>query len=166
MPKNTKFENMFRRSDSGERTAQLLKDLQALPLQEKIQITAARIMEFVNAAGGPDNVVVSYSGGKDSTVLLHIARTLYPTIKAVYSDTGLEYPEVRLMARNAGADIVRPKMSFPEVVTEYGYPLIGKEVAEAIYYARKVRNAPDSERERERENTAAQTNRAYRDEDS
>lgn len=137
-----KFDGLFKR-DNSIHTPEKLKELQAYPLEEKIQITAARIMEFVQSAGGPDNVVVSYSGGKDSTVLLHICRTLYPTIRAVYSDTGLEYPEVRLMAKNAGADIVRPKMSFPEVITQYGYPIIGKEVAEAIYYARRVRNAPE-----------------------
>jgi 3'-phosphoadenosine 5'-phosphosulfate sulfotransferase (PAPS reductase)/FAD synthetase len=40
-------------------------------------------------------VYISFSGGKDSTVLLHIARTLYPDIECVFCDTGLEYPEVR-----------------------------------------------------------------------
>ena len=37
-------------------------------------------------------------------------------------------------------------MRFDEVISKYGYPLIGKEVAEAIYYARRL------SREREREN--------------
>ena len=40
-------------------------------------------------------IYISFSGGKDSTVLLDIARQVYPDIKAVYVDTGLEYPEVR-----------------------------------------------------------------------
>lgn len=133
-----------------------LKELQALPLNRKIMITQARIMEFVQRMGGVENVVVSYSGGKDSTVLLDICRKLYPDIKCVYSDTGLEYPEVRGMAKKWGADIIRPKMRFDEVITEYGYPLIGKEVAEAIYYARRIRNAPAQvEKERERERSKA-----------
>ena len=140
-----KFPGLYKR-DNSIHTPEKLKELQSLPLEEKIQITAARIMEFVNAAGGPDRVVISYSGGKDSTVLLHIARQLFPTIRCVYSDTGLEYPEIRKMAVSAGADIVRPTMSFPEVVTQFGYPLVSKEVAEAIHYARKVRNADNGER--------------------
>lgn len=38
---------------------------------------------------------MAFSGGKDSTVLLDIARKIYPDIEAVYNDTGLEYPELR-----------------------------------------------------------------------
>lgn len=119
--------------------AQRLKELQALPLERKIQITQARIIEFVERMGGVENVVVSYSGGKDSTVLLDIARKIYPNIKAVYSNTGLEYPEVQHMARINNAEFVHPKMRFDQVITTYGYPLISKEVSEAIYIARKHR---------------------------
>lgn len=124
--------------------AERLKELQALPLSRKILITQARIIEFVERMGGPDNVFVSLSG-KDSTVLLHIARQIYPTIKAVFADTGLEFPENRRSAVMYGADIVRPKARFADVVSEYGYPLIGKEVAEAIYYARKIRPAESND---------------------
>lgn len=130
--------------DGKVHDAQRLKELQALPLDRKIQITVARIIEFVEAMGGVDNVYISYSGGKDSTVLLDITRKIYPTIKCVYSDTGLEYPEIRQMARDAGADIIRPEMRFDEVITKYGYPLVSKEVSEAIYYARRIRNSPNS----------------------
>lgn len=140
------------RPDNKVHTAEFLKELQAQPLERKIAITTSRIIEFVMAAGGVDNVVVSYSGGKDSTVLLHIARQIFPTIKCVYSDTGLEYPEVRAMAREAGADMVRPKMLFPEVIAEYGYPIISKEVSGAIYYARRISGTRERERERESKN--------------
>ena len=95
------------------------------------------------------NVCVSFSGGKDSTVLLHIARQMYPDIPAVFSNTGLEYPEIQRFVKSFdNVDIVTPSMNFGEVISTYGYPLIGKEVAEAIYYARRIR---PSERERERE---------------
>ena len=40
-------------------------------------------------------VYISFSGGKDSTVLLHIARQIYPEIEAVFVNTGLEYPEIQ-----------------------------------------------------------------------
>lgn len=132
--------------DGNVHDAERLKELQALPLNRKIMITQARIIEFVEKMGGVENVVISYSGGKDSTVLLHIARQIYPDIKCVYSDTGLEYPEVRAMARKAGADFVRPKLRFDQVITQYGYPLVSKEVSEAIYYARRIRNSENPEK--------------------
>jgi 3'-phosphoadenosine 5'-phosphosulfate sulfotransferase (PAPS reductase)/FAD synthetase len=122
-----------------------LKELQALPLERKIQITQTRIIEWYQHYDG--NVCVSFSGGKDSTVLLHIARHIYPNIPAAFSNTGLEYPEIQRFVKSFdNVDIVTPSMNFGEVISTYGYPLIGKEVAEAIYYARRIRPA---ERERE-----------------
>jgi len=128
--------------------AERLKELQALPLYRKIMITQTRIMDWYQHYDG--NVCVSFSGGKDSTVLLHIARQLYPDIPAVFSDTGLEYSAIREFVKTwDNVDIIHPDMNFGQVITTYGYPIIGKEVAEAIYYARRIR--PSGERERERE---------------
>ena len=131
--------------------AQRLKELQALPLDRKIQISQARIIEWYQRNHG--NVVVSFSGGKDSTVLLHLVRTIFPDVPAVFSNTGLEYPEIQRFVRTfPNVEIVAPKMNFSEVISTYGYPLIGKEVAEAIYYARRIRSqSVHVERERERE---------------
>lgn len=118
-------------------TKEYLDQLLALSLDEKVELTKKRIRDWYDYWDG--NVCVSFSGGKDSTVLLHIARQLYPHLKAVYSDTGLEYPEVRQFVRKFdNVDIIRPTMMFPQVITKFGYPLISKEVSEAIEYARRI----------------------------
>ena len=67
--------------------------LQALPLELKIAKSKLRIEEFIRYMG-KENVYISFSGGKDSTVLLHLVRSLYPDIPAVFSNTGLEFPEL------------------------------------------------------------------------
>lgn len=119
-------------------TKEELRYMQSLPLDLKIRLTEDRIRAWVGKYG-EDGVYVSFSGGKDSTVLLDIVRNLYPNVKAVFSNTGLEYPEIRQFAMaHDNVDVVYPDVRFKDVITQYGYPLIGKEVAEAIYYARRI----------------------------
>lgn len=108
-----------------------LRQLQALPLNIKIRKTEQRIREWYEHWEG--NVYVSFSGGKDSTVLLDIVRHLYPNVPAVFSDTGLEYPEIKEFVKTfPNVIIVRPKHSFKEILTKYGYPIISKEVANTV----------------------------------
>ena len=133
--------------------AKRLAELQALDLDYKIMITQARIIDWYEHFNG--KVVVSFSGGKDSTVLLDMVRKAFPDVRAVFSNTGLEYPEIQRFVKSFdNVDIVTPKMRFDEVISTYGYPLISKEVAEAIYYARRIRSYPVNV-ERERERTAS-----------
>ena len=47
-----------------------LRRLQSLPLEDKITLTKLRIQEWYEHWGGA--VFVSFSGGKDSTVLLKL----------------------------------------------------------------------------------------------
>ena len=95
-------------------TKERLKALQALPLERKIGFTIARICEWYHHYDG--KVYVSFSGGKDSTVLLDIARKLFPDIRAMFVDTGLEYPEVRKFAMEHADVVLRPEMRFDRVI--------------------------------------------------
>lgn len=117
----------------SKHTRQELQQWQGLPLNVKVLMTKQRIRDWVNYYG-LDRVYVSFSGGKDSTVLLHIAREMYPEIKATFSDTGLEYPEIRKFVKTFdNVDWLKPKMTFKEVIETYGYPFIGKEVSQAVF---------------------------------
>jgi PP-loop superfamily ATP-utilizing enzyme len=114
-----------------------LRQKQSLPLNLKISLTKARIRQWINEYG-EDGVYVSFSGGKDSTVLLDLVRQDYPKVKAVFFDTGLEYPEIREFVKGyENVDWIKPKMNFRDVVTKYGYPMISKEVSECVQGARK-----------------------------
>ena len=116
-----------------------LKQRQSLPLKLKIELSKNRIKQFYEHFDG--KVYVSFSGGKDSTVLLYLVRSLFPEVPAVFVDTGLEYPEVRSFVKSFDNVItLRPEMSFKKVITEYGYPVISKEVAQFIEDNRKNPN--------------------------
>ena len=113
-----------------------LKQMQSLPLQAKIQMTRQRIRAWIDEFG-EDGVYVSFSGGKDSTVLLDIVRKDYPNIEAVFVNTGLEYPSVRQFALSKeNVTELRPTMNFRDVIIKYGYPIIGKEVSQVVQEAR------------------------------
>lgn len=110
-----------------------LKQFQAMPLEVKVAMSKVRIRDWVNHYG-KDSVYVSFSGGKDSTVLLHIIREEYPDIPAVFIDTGLEYPEVRQFVKTFDNVIfLKPPMNFRKVIEVYGYPIISKEVSHKIH---------------------------------
>lgn len=116
----------------------VLKMRQAMPLEDKIRFTKRRIEEWVKEFG-VNGCYVSFSGGKDSTVLLHLVRNMYPEIEAVFVDTGLEYPEIRNFVKTFhNVTWLRPEMRFDKVIAKYGFPIVSKEVSECIEGARKA----------------------------
>lgn len=114
-----------------------LTQMQSLPLDVKIQKSLQRIKEWYEAFDGL--VYVSFSGGKDSTVLLHLVRSLYPEVPAVFIDTGLEYPEIRAFVKTIDNVIwIKPKYHFTEILEKYGYPIINKEQSSFLYEYRNT----------------------------
>lgn len=148
-----------------------LHQMQSLPLSAKIRMTKQRIKWWVDEFG-EDGVYISFSGGKDSTVLLHMARQEFPNLKAAYADTGLEFPEIKAFVKTyTNVDIIKPKMTFPQVVDKYGFPLISKEVSECVSGARKYLAAVEAEvnavdRQTDRQRCSLLTNGIGRSTDS
>lgn len=104
---------------------------QKLPLKQKIEISIAKIKEFYEAMDS--QTYVSFSGGKDSTVLLHLVRSIYPSVKAVWGNTTNEDVDVIKFVKTIdNVDVVIPKMNFVKVVENYGFPLVSKMVARQI----------------------------------
>ena len=117
-------------------TKQDLITMQSWTLERKIQVTQAKILEWYSHYNG--NVYVSFSGGKDSTVLLDLARRAFPDMPAVFVDTGLEYPEIREFVKTIpNVEWLYPETPFNKVIEKYGYPVLSKQAAKNIYYARR-----------------------------
>ena len=118
-------------------TREDLQILQAQDLELKIMLTKQRIREWVTAFS-TSGVYVSFSGGKDSTVLLHLVREVYPDVEAVFVNTGLEYPEIQRFVKTFdNVRILYPKKTFKQVICEYGYPVISKETAFTVESAKR-----------------------------
>lgn len=131
-------------SNENRHTKGDLQQMQSLPLEAKILMTKRRIREWYEHFDG--QVYVSFSGGKDSTVLKHLVDSIYDDVPAVFVNTGLEYPEIQRFVKdvkagkwdcfNPDVEILRPEMRFDEVIKKYGYPVISKSVSRTIHYAR------------------------------
>lgn len=107
------------------------KELCNLSLEEKILLTKKLIQDFINYNHGKVNL--SFSGGKDSTVLRDIALSVDEDIPVVFSNTGLEYPEIVTFVKCfPNVDIVKPEKSFYWVIKNEGYPVISKIISRGI----------------------------------
>ena len=140
---------------ANKHTISDLYQMQSLPLEAKIRMTEARIKGWIDEYG-EDGVYISFSGGKDSTVLMDIVRNEMgeKNIPAVFVDVPTQYPELRGFAKTwDDVEIIRPKISFMEVCERYGFPLISKEVSGCVAESRKYLT------ELERRITSVQTDR-------
>lgn len=120
-------------------TREELLERQSWSLERKIDHSLGVIEDFHARLSG--KVAVSFSGGKDSTVLYWLARKVFPEMKGVFCNTGNEYPDIVKFVRGmreegCNIDIIYPEKKPREVISEYGFPLISKETSQRIWYAK------------------------------
>ncbi len=114
-----------------------LRRLQSKPYEWKVEHALDVIREFVEHEG-ETGVYVSFSGGKDSLVLLHLVRSIYPDVPAVFANTGIEFPEqVKFVRSFPNVTEVHPIKHFPKIIKEDGIVYPSKEVAMYIRDAKK-----------------------------
>lgn len=124
----------------GDITYKELGYRQQYTLNQKIDHSVGAIEDFISRSGKVP--YVSFSGGKDSTVLLDIVRRFVDRdIKAVFCNTGNEYPEiVRFVRSTENVTIIRPGITVRDVISKYGFPLISKEQAQGIRQAKTTKS--------------------------
>jgi len=100
-------------------------------LFKKVKAAESLIVDAYNKNDG--KLFVSFSGGKDSTILRHIALRLFSSLPIVFSNTTNEIAEVTKYIKTfPNITTVMPKMNFIKVVEKYGFPLVSKEVSQKV----------------------------------
>ena len=103
-----------------------------MTLNEKIIAAEKTLTDAYKNSNG--KLFISFSGGKDSVVLRHIALKLFRNLPVVFSNTTNELIEITKYIKTFPNIItVKPKLSFTEVVEKYGFPLVSKEVSQKVY---------------------------------
>lgn len=67
-------------------------------------------------------IEISYSGGKDSDVILELARMAGIPHEAIYKQTTIDPPGTTAHAKEQGATIIRPQLSFLQIIERKGMP--------------------------------------------
>jgi phosphoadenosine phosphosulfate reductase len=103
-----------------------LKPFINMPLADKDAITEVIIERNLRELG--KDVVVAWSGGKDSTLVLWKVIKRFPEVPVIFNNTGIEYPEtirfIRKITKLWNLNLIetKPIKSFFQCVEEYGWP--------------------------------------------
>lgn len=137
-------------------TPEQLKQRLAWPLDLKLEYFCKKYSEFILHCKG--EIYLSFSAGMDSQTACDIIDKIhtgmfrhltpqwervvsYPKPPLVFSNTGLEYPEIVDHAKTfEGLEIIKPKMGFTRVIAEIGVAVISKEVAQKIREIRTTKS--------------------------
>jgi phosphoadenosine phosphosulfate reductase len=78
-------------------------------------------IEAIRRAVEVGRIGVSYSGGKDSTVVLDLVRRVVPDAPAAFFDSGCELEVTMEMVRHVGAEVIRPRLTMQEMARYAGW---------------------------------------------
>ena len=87
-------------------------------LQKKVDF-AIKLLRSIPQDG---DIELSFSSGKDSDVILELAKMAGIPYRAIYKNTTIDPAGSIAHAREMGAEVIRPKKSFFQLVSEHGYP--------------------------------------------
>ena len=87
-------------------------------LQKKVDF-AIKLLQSIPQDG---DIELSYSGGKDSDVILELAKMAGITYRAIYKNTTIDPPGAIAHAREMGAEVIRPEKTFFQLISEKGFP--------------------------------------------
>ncbi len=90
-------------------------------LQRKID-GSIRLLRSIQAAHHNDVIEIAYSGGKDSDVILQLAKEAGINYRAIYKNTTIDPRGTLQHVRKMGVEVLQPKQSFFQLIEQKGLP--------------------------------------------
>ena len=91
-------------------------------MEKQIQRKVDRAIKLLQSTCKDQQVELSYSGGKDSDVILELAKMAGINYRAIYKCTTIDPPGTIKHCLDNGVEIIRPKMSFLNIIEKKGFP--------------------------------------------
>ena len=96
-------------------------------MTDELQRKVDRAVKLIQSAGKVAKehgqpLEICYSGGKDSDVILELARMSGADIRPIYKNTTIDPPGTIKHAIENGVEIARPKMTFKQIIEKRGIP--------------------------------------------
>lgn len=88
-------------------------------LKKKVDF-AIRLLQSIPQDSGA--IEISYSGGKDSDVILELAKMSGIPYRAIYKNTSIDPPGTIAHCKEKGAEVLAPKIRFFDLVKRKGIP--------------------------------------------
>lgn len=123
-------------------------------LDKKVR-QAIKLLQVASMAAGQP-LEICYSGGKDSDVILQLAREADIDYRAIYKNTTIDPPGTIAHCKANGVEIFKPKMRFLELIKKKGIPTrrarfcceVLKEYKVLDYNVQGVRRAESTSRQK------------------
>lgn len=92
-------------------------------MTDELKKKVERAIKLIQAAAkGHDVIEVSYSGGKDSDVILELTKMAGVPYRAIYKNTTIDPKGTIAHALSKGAEVINPKKTFMQLIEENGFP--------------------------------------------
>ena len=118
--------------------------MEKVGLNEKVSYSKKLIKKALKSSINP---TVSWSGGKDSTVILHLILRIAPKVPTIFVELDCLFPETRKFIFNVAEhwklNLIVAKSedhTFNSIGQKYGYPIFSKNIASNVERAVRTGN--------------------------
>lgn len=91
-------------------------------MTDHLQRRVDKSIRLIQTAVGDNTVEISYSGGKDSDVILELAKMAGVKYRVIYKNTTIDPPGTIAHCKENGAEILNPKENFFKLIEKSGFP--------------------------------------------